>query len=171
MALNEQGVAVRVKEWLEELVPDLAVVYPHVTAGKGALPDAAVDVQAKRTVPEDLEFFPFRQLQGTWLRVFPVEISVLVAYEPEDVGLDPDVATVEEQSAAIEASEQQFLRNVGAGIEESIFADTSLGDRVYMVSPRIEIDYTAPFVEYDDGTRGRQMAVSIAICEPIELAA
>lgn len=163
--MNEENVAVAVKAWLDELSPDLTV-YPHVTAGKGRLPDAAIDVQAKRVVPEDLENFPFRQLQQTWLRVFPVEISILVAMEPSDPNM-----TIEEQSAQVEEAEQQYLRTLGAGIEQSIMADTSLGDRVYMVSPRMEIDYTAPFVEYDDGTRGRQMAVAIVICEPIELAA
>jgi hypothetical protein len=165
LGLMESHVATAVKEWLEEILPDLAIVYPHITAGKGALPDAAIDVQAKRVVPEDLENFPFRQLQQSWLRVFPVEISILTALEPADL------PTVEEQSADVEFREQAQLRGFGAIIETSIWADTSLGDRVYMCSPRLEIDYTAPFVEYDDGTRGRQMAVSIVICEPIELAA
>jgi len=163
--VNEQDVAVAVKAWLEETLPDLAIVYPHITAGKGALPDAAIDVQAKRIVPADLENFPFRQLEQSWLRVFPVEVSILTALEPTD----PE-ASIEEQSADVEEREQAQLRGFGAAIEDAIFEDTSLGDRVYMCSPRIEIDYAAPFVEYDDGTRGRQMAASIVICETIDLA-
>lgn len=160
--MNEQQIALAVAAWVEETLPGLARVYPYVTAGKAELPDAVVDVTTKRLIPEDLENFPFAQLQQSWLRVFTLELSIMTALEPADG------ASIEEGSADVAQRETEQLRGFGAALEAALYADTTLGERVYMASPRLEIDYAAPFVEYADGTRGRQFVASMAVAEPIE---
>lgn len=152
--MTEQEAALAVEAWVNEVLPELAASYPHIVAGKNELPDAVVDVTMKRLVPEDPEFFPFAALEQTWLRVFPVEVSFLVeSGDPSD-----------EEASRLE---QEQLRDFGRRLEAAFWADATLGDRVPMASPRLEFDYSAPFIEADDGTRGRQMILTMAVGEPV----
>jgi hypothetical protein len=39
---------------------------------------------------------------------------------------------------------------------------------VYAASPIIRFNYRLPFVQYGDGTRGRQMTAQFPVAEPVQ---
>lgn len=152
--MNEQQVATAVSEWLAATLAELTEVYPFVAAQHGTLPDAMVDVERKETVINAAEF-PFSAVQQRILRVFTVSVNVMVE---TNTGVDADADRVE----------TEMLRGYGAEIERSALIDATLGERVFMVSPLMEFDYTLPFVEYPDGTRGRQMQATLSVGELVD---
>jgi hypothetical protein len=161
--VNEQEAAEAVAAFVDETLPDLeGRVSDHVVAGKGQLPDAVCDVTQKRVQQGDDDLFPFASIQQSWLRIFDVEVSVMTSLE-----LDPgDYASEEALSTAVAEAEQQQLRAFGAALEAAVFAaNFKIGS--CMVSPTMLVDYGAPFVEYDDGTRGRQFVWTFSIGEKI----
>lgn len=152
--MYEQEVALAVEEWINEVLPELTETYPHVTAAKADLPDGQVDVQSKAiTYGRGDERFPWGQLQQRMLRVFDIQLSFMV--EKGD-GLTADA----------EGTEQ--LRDFGKRLEQALTTQPTLGDRVQMASPICEVNYGLPFVEYPDGTRGRQMTMSMSVAELVE---
>ena len=60
------------------------------------------------------------------------------------------------------------LRDFEARLLESVLKDATLGGRVPIASPQMEFDFTAPFVEYEDGTKGREMTMTIAVGHLVE---
>lgn len=147
--MTEQQVAEAVEAWVAETLDELVESYPYVTAQRGRLPDAMVDVESKSISTSD-SAFPFSQLQQRLLRVFNVSVNIMV-----------------EQNGGVEDDrlETEQLRDFGARLEVSGTTDATLGGRVFMLSPLMDINYSLPFVEYPDGTRGRQMQVALAVGE------
>lgn len=162
--MNEAQVAEAVADWLLDILSDtelgdgmgLRASYAYVNAEKGPLPDVMADVREKRIgLGADEPYFPLRQLQQTMLRTFECELSFLV--ETSD-------------GAAAAASETALLRLYGATIESSAIADASLGSRLSdqaFCSPIMRINYDSPFIQYADGTRGRQMVATLAVGEMV----
>lgn len=155
--MYESEIAAAVEDWVKEVLPELAATYPHVTAAKADLPDGQVDLRRKAiTMGRGDERFPYEQLQQRLLRVFDLQISFMVergeGATPEDQ-LDADLKGTEE------------LRSFGERLEQALLGNATLGDRVQVASPICEMDYALPFVEYPDGTRGRQMMFSMSVAE------
>jgi hypothetical protein len=148
--MNEQQVAEGVKEWAEVILPELLGSRSFLSAQRGELPDVQVDVIFKRIAPSDSRF-PFSELQQRLLRVFDVDLHFMV----DHVGGDADA----------DRGETEQVRDFGARLEASVLQDATLGGRVFMASPIMQFDYTVPFVEYPDGTRGRQMKMSLIVGE------
>jgi len=158
--VNEREVALAVEEWVNDVIPELVKSYPYVTAGKADLPDAMIDVQEKSIQRgKGDERFPWAELQQRSLKVFDIQISLMV-----DRG---DVATPEEREKADEAGTVQ-LQEFGAALEEALLSQPTLGDRVQMASPYHSANYALPFVKYADGTRGRQMTMSMSVGELVD---
>jgi hypothetical protein len=158
--MYENDVAAAVEAWVKEVLPELAATYPHVTAAKADLPDAQVDLQNKAiSYGRGDERFPYEQLQQRMLRVFDLQISFMVergeGATPEDQ-LDADLKGTTE------------LRDFGERLERDLLANATLGDRVQVASPICEFSYGLPFVEYPDGTRGRQMMFSMSVAELVD---
>lgn len=146
---KEAEVVEAVAEWVTALVPELETVYQFATAGKAALPDVVIDVE-RTTVERDDPRFPHFQLQQAWLDVFEVVLSFMV----------------DNTDAAAAAA---LLRDVGWRVREQVRLDGTLGQRVFLTSPFVEVDYVPQFVEYADGTRGRQAVARIVVANPAEV--
>ncbi len=154
MALDEIAAALALEDWVKEVLgEDLKATYPHVTAAKADLPDAQVDVRDKSIQMGGDQRFPWGELQNRLLRVFEVAISFMVAKED---GLEADAESTLE------------LRDFGRRMEAALLSQPTLNDRVQMASPICNFDYALPFVEYPDGTRGRQMMMNMAVAELVD---
>lgn len=155
--MNENEVATAVANWVEATLTDLEVVYAYETAQRGALPDAMVDVRSK-TIDRGDDRFPHHQLAQAWMRVFTVTASLMVDSPSE---------------ASADREETEQLRSFGATLEQSALDDATLGGElpltpaVVICSPIMDFDYEQPFIQYPDGTRGRQMLATFAIAELI----
>lgn len=153
--MTENEAAAAVAAWVEATLSDLAVVYPYQTAQRGALPDAMVDVQSK-TIDRGDERFPHRNIQQAWMRIFTVQASLMVDSPSE---------------AAADQQETEQLRGFGADLEASALADATLGGSLpqspmpSLVSPVMVFDYELPFIQYPDGTRGRQMVATFIVAD------
>lgn len=147
--MNEQDAAVAVRDWVLATLPELAAARHYLTAEKSELPDVMADVAHKRLVRGPDERFPFAQLQQAGVRVFDCELSLMV----------------ESSGGTADQAETEQLRDFGARLEASLLSDATLGGRVQMASPLAEFDYSSPFVEWADGTRGRQLVVTLAVGE------
>jgi hypothetical protein len=152
--MTENEVALELVEWSRATLPELVAGVHYLSAGKTRLPDVSVDVAEKRIARDD-ERFPYRQLQQTTIRVFECEAVFVVESEAGPGAPAPEA----------DKRETEQLRDFGARLEASILNDATLGERVQMASELITFDYRLPFVEYADGTRGRQMTLNMAVAE------
>lgn len=161
--MNERQAAEAVATWAGEVLGIVeASRYPFPVATKlGGLPDLVAYALRKRIVPEDPENFPFRQLEQVWLRIFDIELSVMVEPAEADDGELLDTAALR--------APHDVLRGFGEILEGSALKDPTLGTRVQMTSPRMIFDYSQPFAEYEDGTRGPEMSVTLAVAEAIDV--
>lgn len=129
--------------------PPIVGAYEYLPEMKTAeLPDVVTEVLEVRMNIEDPRF-PFAQLQQTWLKVWQINCSIMVGNS------DPGAAALQ-------------LEGYADQMDASIRGDGSLGGRVPFISPFYAFDFTAPFVEYNDGTRGREMNMQMAIGELVE---
>lgn len=153
--MTEDECAIAVTEWVRAVLPDLAEGRSWITAQKTLLPDVVVDVAEKAIAVSD-ERFPQLDISQAALRLFEVEMALMVE---KAVG-DPDSEADEKETVK--------LREFGAALEASLLTDGTLGGRVFAASPvDARFNYRLPFVEYADGTRGRQMTFSFPVAEPI----
>lgn len=148
--MNEKEVGEAVSEWVQEVCPDINTGYAYPVSSKvGALPDVVAFVTQKRVGPDHPEF-PFAQLQQSWMRIFNLEVSIMVEADG-----DGEAAHTE-------------LQGYGQSLEAAVTADATLGGRVPMASPQVVFDYSTPFIEYQDGTRGRALFVTMTVGELTE---
>jgi hypothetical protein len=152
--MNENEVALAVTAWARATLPELSEGRHFLSAQKTTLPDVMVDVDEKSRVREH-PAFNYVQLQQIDLRVFELSLAFMV----ESEGAGPDDAA--------DQDETEELRDYGARLETALVEDATLGDRVPMASPFVTFNYRLPFVEYADGTRGRQMNLTMWVAEPI----
>ena len=145
LATDEQTTATAVVDWALETCPTIVGSYDYAALGKTqGLPDIVVEVERAVTAIGDPRF-PYAQIQQTWLRVYELVASIMV-----DNG-DP-------QAAAFDLRE--FSRDLATAARR----DPSLGGRVFLTSPAIESDFLPQFVQYPDGSEGRQLQVRLAVC-------
>jgi len=151
--VNENECALAVEAWVVATLPALQESRHFLSGQKTLLPDVMVDVAEKRIATGD-ERFPFAQIQQAWLRVFELDLLFMVEHHGGEADKD----------------EQEELRAYGRDLEGSLLEDATLGDRVQMASPNAIFNYRLPFVQYADGTRGRQLSVNLAVAElaPVE---
>jgi hypothetical protein len=160
--MDEREVSEALRDWALDVCDDaalapfdgLVVGYAFLVDMAGNLPNVMVDLQHKGLKYGPDERFPYAELQQVWLRIFDANLSFMVASE----GLVSDRAE----------QETQHLQKIGAVIEQAVQTNADLGGRVQMASPLLDFNYALPFVQYDDGTKGRQMILSIAVAELIE---
>jgi hypothetical protein len=138
-----------VLEWARETVPALQGGYAFIPLqSEQPLPDVVVDLATYGIVREDARF-PHRALQQAWIWTWEMELSFMVD------NTNPETAA-------------QDLRAWSSALAASLMADGSLGGKVQFISPLFSFDYTAPFVERDDGTRGREMVLRMTVGELVE---
>lgn len=150
--MTEDDVAVAVAEWASDTLPELLASRSWLTAQKTQLPDVVVDVAEKSIALADARFPRLTEIQQTAMRIFEVEAIFMV-----DSNTEPGA----------DQAETELLRSFGARLEASLLADGTLGDKVFAASPLCNFNYRLPFVQYADGTRGRQMTMAFSVAEPV----
>lgn len=153
--MTSAEVAEAVVDWARETIPDLKAGYAYPPGQTDTLPDVAAVVQGIRTVPEDPENFPFEGLEQVWLKVFDLEVSVMVE---------------QGAGAAGEKLAHQTLETYAEALVGSTLADVTLGGKLTgaLASPRLTVDL-GEYEARTDGIRGREMPITMAVAEPIEL--
>lgn len=153
--MTEREVSAAIVAWALDTAPQLQSGYAYPVASKlGPLPDVAAVVQAVRVTQSAPGSGKLGLLQAAWLKLFVVECSVMV--EPgEQEELDAQIA-------------HETLQDIVAALMASALDDDTLSGRVPMVSAELDADYSTPFVEYADGTRGRLGVLTLTVIEPIE---
>lgn len=147
--MTSEEVTNAVMAWVDATLPTLAGVYDHIPSlHNQAMPDAVVDVARVQVVPSS-ELFPELRLEQLWIKVHAMEVSIMVDNS------DPGPAA-------------QQVRDYEGLLTASLLADSTLGGRVPMTSKRIDYDFTPPFVERPDGTRGREMIVRMFVAELLQ---
>ncbi len=154
--MTHQEVAEAVEAWIRATAREISSSYPHPlnTTRPKALPDAAVITTRVSVVPRHADF---PDLQQWWLRVFEIEASVMA-----------------EQGDTIEAQGHfhRELLAIGNALEQAAVADETLGGRLpaeppTKASPRVVVDYSNPFVTYEDGTMGRLAVLGLTVAQPV----
>lgn len=153
--MTSQEVAEAVVAWARAEIPALKVGYPYPPGITDLLPDVAAVVQGIRTVDEDPENFPTQGLEQVWLKVFDIEVSIMV---PQDDGAEGEKVA------------HQTLEGFAETLVGSTLSDVTLGGRLTgaFASPRMTVDL-GEYEPRDDGTRGREMPMTMAVAEPFEL--
>jgi hypothetical protein len=150
--MDANEIADALVEWALETCPDLNGSYDHDPDSKTQpLPDVAAVVGGEGDSQSDptlgLEIADFG-LQETTLHT--TRASLVLMVDPGD---------------GAEATEQ--LQGFVSALAATLRADRTLGGRVRAASPFWQASYEPPFVEFDDGTKGRVATFSLAVAELI----
>lgn len=139
--------------WARGLIPELKDGYSYPAGITDRLPDVAAVIGGVKDVPGDPQNFPYEGLEQTWLRVFDVEVSIMV-----EVG----------EGAEGEKTAQRALEAYAETLMGSTFAGASLENEA-MISQRVETDLTEPSAKQrEDGTRGRTVYLKMAVAQRLE---
>jgi hypothetical protein len=152
--MNATEVSEALVTWAQAVVPSLAGSgYDYPPMGKTKeLPDVVAGVIAEAKDVSD-ERFPWSLLQQTGVRIFDCQLSIMV--EPGDTDDDSKAAMDE-------------LRSMVRALMDSQDADATLNGLVFDTDPRMRADYEPGFVEYADGSRGREVRIVLTVAEPLE---
>lgn len=136
--------------WAAE-VCSITSTYTYLTGEKSqALPDVAGDLADRRLRLEDPANFPDLRVEQVMLDIFEIDLSFLVDNEDEGAAAST-------------------LRGYSDSLGVEVRNDASMGDRVQVASPFLTFDFARPFVEYQDGTVGREMTMKVFIAELVEV--
>jgi hypothetical protein len=133
--------------WARATLPDLMAGYAYEPLQKGPLPDVVVLLNNSVTEFGNDAFF-IGQLQQVMLQRYDMVLSIMVD------NTDPEAAA-------------STLRSYADLLRSELFKDGTLGQRVPVASPLVTFDYSVPFVEYADGSRGREMTMTMSIADPL----
>lgn len=153
--MTEGQVVNAVVAWVADIIPEVAPnTYNHIPTGKvKGLPDVAVEILTTEVKLDDPEFGLFA-LQQVAVDIRGLALSFMV-----EAGID---------EADAEAATDQ-LRTFVDRVKAGLLADHTLGNRVPAASPFMLVDYEPAFVEYADGTRGREVTVQMRVGEPLQM--
>lgn len=139
-----------VAAWVAETVPELTTVYELATASKPeGLPDAVLTPLGSSVVLVNDVRFAMWDLQQRQVYAAELEVSFMVDNS--------------DQGAA-----QEALTSMEGRLLLSALQDPTLGGRVPFCSPAISFDLRSPLVEYEDGTLGREMTMTLAVGDLVE---
>lgn len=153
--MTTEQIAEALRDWARATLPALQAGTAFLAATRHQLPDVQVDVQTKQRLIGPDDRFPFTELQQVNLIVWDAELQFMV--ETQD---DPTDNTAE--------AEQKQLWGFADAADDAIIADPQLGGVLAddcIASPLTAWDFASPFVQYDDGTRGRMALLSIAVAQ------
>lgn len=151
--MTEGEIVAAVVEWAEATVEEVAGnAYPYMAAAKvKGLPDVMVTIARSYVANGDPDF-ALIDVQQAYVRIREIVLSFMVG-----------VADLEADHEAADAQ----LRTMADRLIESLLVDHTLGHRVPLAAPNIEVDYEPAFIEYADGTRGRTITVLLSVGEPL----
>lgn len=136
--------------WAKATCPDLVGSYHHNPSRKTApLPDVAASCgseQVRRNAPELGIAVVDQGLEQADVHVLNMEMLLMAPPEP---------------AAAATAQLQTFVAQLSA----ALLADDTLGGRVVGASRYFQASYDPPYIEFDDGTKGRCCFFNFAVAE------
>jgi hypothetical protein len=142
--MDSEGAVQAVAEWVRETVPEIVHAYTYAPEFKdAALPDAVVEL-LESSIDDKAEGLGLFDIQQGWFDLYRIGVSFMVD------GSDPEYAS-------------ETLRGFESRLKDEAVKDGTLGGRVGFRSPYIRFDFTPPLVEYEDGTRGREMTLEIVV--------
>lgn len=151
--MTPKQVAVALMQWADATIPELAQAYDHATEGKAGFPDIGVEfseIEHTDVVGKD-ERLPFEQ---------SIEQTGAVLYRTMLL------LVVDAELGAQAASDKlyQYANDLAVVAK----ADRTLGGRVVRISRRMRFDFhpDAPFIEFDDGSKGRRMTMHLVVSDP-----
>jgi hypothetical protein len=149
-----ETIAEKLVEWARAVLPELQGGYTYSIGQKDqGLPDVVADVEEIEVTLQDSRF-PMPSLQQAHLVARPCTLSFMVENEDRDGNSRADQAA-------------QDLRGFADRLVVAARADVTLGGRVPFISPFFRFDFTPPFVEYRDGTKGREMRLELTVGETL----
>lgn len=151
--MTEAQAEAAVLAWVLATCDDIETGYDYPVGTKdGGLPDAIVVCLRKRrsTGRNEGSDSPLADLEQAHIRLFDMAISIMV-----ELG----------QTEGETRTAHKALEAFGAELEGSMSADATLGGRVFATTPEYTFDYEQPFVEYGDGTRGRDVLLTMTVFE------
>lgn len=140
--METRDIALGVEAWAADLLAINSYPEPPSSLGQ-ALPLVMAEVTGDRVVQADARFQNYQQ---TLMRVWSVDMVILIAPQPE-----------------WDAS--QALYGYVDKISKDLRTNKTLGGRVPAVTPTYEASYDPPEVEYTDGTVARQVTVRLNVGE------
>lgn len=149
--MNTETLPGALVEWAREIITEIEAGYDYVPAAKpDPMPDVIVEVIRTIVHADGAEVFPFWQLQQRDVEVYECSLAFMVD------NTDPAAAASQ-------------LRNFRDRLTAAVLAEATLGDRVPFRSPYVSFDFTPPFVEYEDGTKGREMTMVLTVGDLVEV--
>lgn len=150
--MTSDDAIVNLAQWAQVVLPELTAVYDYVPSAKSdGLPDCVVELIRSGVDMGGSDRFRFWDIQQRAIYFCECALSFMV-----------------DNSVAQTAAEQ--LRGMENRLLMAVMGDPTLGNRVPFASPLVEFDFTGPFVEYEDGTRGREMTMTLAVGDLVESA-
>jgi hypothetical protein len=149
MMFGSDGMVTAIRDWCREQIPELENGYNFEPTEKTVLPDVVVVLDTSSVEFGDSSF-PLVALQQNVIQRYDCTISFMVD------NTDPGPAA-------------EQLRRFADTLRAQLLKDGTLGQRVPVASPFVTFDYTPPFVVYPDGTRGREMTMTISVAELAEV--
>lgn len=156
--MTTQEVAEAVEEWVVDLISDLEdKTYDyHASKKSKPFPDAAIEVDEMRqgATPGEVGMPEVLGAQNGWeqviFRSWTVRILLMVDSEPP-------------------ATAEETIRGYADTLVDGLVASRTMGDRVMWTSYSTNVSYTPPFVEYEDGARGRLATVEVTVGEAVAI--
>lgn len=147
-----QEIANAIVVWAREHLAAIKTGYAFPADQKtGDLPDVAAEIQhirLQRTSPEN---FPAAGIEQVLVRLYEFNLIFLVEPDPAD--------TATEQL-------EEFVDVITA----AILADPSMGELLpnTAITPVFDASFSPPFVEFEDGTRGRIATMELKVGEIVD---
>jgi len=148
--MDTNALTTAIIEWAQETVPELEAGYTYAPAAKPEpMPDVVATLVRTFVQMGGEEVFPLWQLQQRLVEGYEYALSF----------------TVDNQDPSL-AAEQ--LRGFRDALVLAVITQPTLNDRVPFRSPFASFDFDPAFVEYEDGTTGREMTMTLTVGDLLE---
>jgi hypothetical protein len=147
--MGSEAIVEGLTAWSRAVIPELIAGFDYEPTEKTSLPDVVVVLDTSQIELGD-STFPIVAIQQRAIQRYDCTLSFMVDNE------EPEIAAAK-------------LRSYADVLRAELLKDGTLGQRVPVASPYVTFDYTPPFVVYPDGTRGREMTMTISIAEYAEV--
>lgn len=149
--MDTQDLCENVAAWALETASAIETSYTFTPASKPeAMPDVVVELARTFVQATGGDQFPFYSLQEVMVEGYDLEIAVMVDNR------DPEAAA-------------ESLRGIRDLLCAAVRLQPNLNGRVPFRSPFVRFDFTPPFVEYEDGTTGREMTMALTVGDIVEV--
>ncbi len=150
--MTTSAVAAAVEAWIVEIIPGMdGKTYDyHASQKSHPFPDAAIEVDEVRQgdTPRDVGMDDINAAPQGWEQAVYRSWTIRVI-----------LITDEDPPTEAEANLQEWSDTN----QDAVLSDRTLGGRVQWVSHNVRSGFTPPFVEFEDGARGRMVTVEMLV--------